>query len=184
MNHVIELPKTNLTGMLSAGNKWITRLLWGCVLLKQCLMDGESGLRDTGPAGDPEFRASAVAKRKAGTQHFPPLALWRRAPEPDTGSWWMWAMTERRSQTASAPELRCSFTITTIHPPPLTAVLQGPQWRVLCWMLLSKCVDSQWKYLRALPCIQPLFCKHVSFNPLNPRVLLLSLALFTGINTA
>lgn len=35
------------------------------------LMDGESGLCDTNPAGEPEIRASAVAKKKAGTQRFP-----------------------------------------------------------------------------------------------------------------
>lgn len=103
--------RRRLSDMLSAGDKWITGLLWECML-----MDGESGLYDTSPAGYPEFRTSAVAKSKSGMQPFPPMALWRSAPEPDTGSWWMWAMTERRSQTAYAPEPRSFFTITTITP--------------------------------------------------------------------
>lgn len=62
-----------LSVMLSAGDKWITRPWWGRVLSRRRrLMDGESGLYDTSPAEDPEFRASAVAKRKAGMQ-TPPL---------------------------------------------------------------------------------------------------------------
>lgn len=110
-------------------------------------MDGESGLDDTSPAGDREFRASAVEKWKVGmqTNTHPPSpkhthtythTRFLTSPSPWfsggehqnlTGSWWMWAMTERRSQSLSAPEPHCSFTITTIHPPPLTAVLQGLQ---------------------------------------------------------
>lgn len=88
---------------------------WGCVLSKR-RMDGESGLWDTSTAGNHEVQGICRAqngKLACGTPPPgpPPLpqALKRRAPEPDSSSWWMWAMTERRSQTASALELHSSL---------------------------------------------------------------------------
>jgi len=91
------------------------------------LMDGESGLYDTSPAGDPEFRASAVAKkRKKGKASMQISPLWLSGGERQgTGSWWMWAVTEMQRQTASVPERCSSSSITTAHPPPPAAVLRG-----------------------------------------------------------
>lgn len=78
------------------------------------------------------------------------LACCRRVPEPDSGSWWMWAMTERTSQTASAPELCSSFPIRTIHPPPFFAVLQGLRWRLQSRMQLCREPTATSKHLSTL----------------------------------
>lgn len=58
----------------------------GAVLLNQgvSLMDVDWGPSDTAPAGDPEFRASAVVVREAGTLCSPPPPL--QGCQTDAGS--------------------------------------------------------------------------------------------------
>lgn len=156
--------RRKLWNVLSAGDKWIMRLLFGRVLSRQrWLMDGESGLCDTSPAGaGPGVQGicwgkKIIKKTTAGMLHsFCSLRL----SGGDTGSWWMRAMTERRSQTASAPELRSSFTITTIHPP--TSHCSPSRTEERC---AECCCPEAWTAAET----PESFPRSASFLPSNPR---------------